>query len=166
MHLIQVVLVADNDERAEDALRSEFELWGVYEVLPWEDKGLNDLLSYASRFIPAGRWLELNAKCPGGAYFAPAFAFNNLARIDFGTLSALLPNWNRYRALGPNFFTTERGGRLRRQVPNGPDPAWVIYKPDGQPPTHGPGEYLLKCSFVNNWHALLFSFDDNYIQLY
>ena len=50
--MIQVVLVDDSDQRAEDALRSDFELWGVYAALSWKDKGLNDLLPHAGLFCP------------------------------------------------------------------------------------------------------------------
>jgi len=141
---MQMAIVAENKERAEDAPRTELELWGLYGVLQWEDKGINDLLSYAGRFLPADRWLELSADCPGGFFFAPPLAFNNLARIDYSTLSALLPKWNRRRTLGPNFFMTTNVGSFRPSVRHGADPVWVIYKVDGQPPTRGPGEYLAR----------------------
>jgi hypothetical protein len=127
--LIQVVLVDDNDERTEDALRSEFELWGVYAALSSEDKGLNDLLSHAGRFLPADRWLELNADFPSGPYFAPPLAFNNLVRMDFETLCALLPYWNQRRVLGPKFFASKSMGDLKRSVNCGKSPIWVKYVP-------------------------------------
>ena len=117
-----MVLVDDSDQRAEDALRSDFELWGVYAALSWEDKGLNDLLPHAGRFLPADRRLELNADFPSGPYLAPPLAFSNLVRMDFEVLCALLPCWTQRRALGKKSI-----GDLKQSVNFGKSPIWVKY---------------------------------------